>query len=76
MFAVEGWFDSVRKNTCSITTVDWSKNVNITLVITSFQIHFQVKQRIMQILNMRGGSIKSIRSIMRGTCGFSLPMEF
>ena len=28
-----------------------------------------VKQRVMQILNMRGGSIKSIKSIMREYAG-------
>ena len=27
---------------------------------------FQIKSRVMQILNMRGGSIKVIRGIMRG----------
>ena len=27
---------------------------------------WQVKQRVMQILNMRGGSIRTIKSIMRG----------
>lgn len=40
-----------------------------SLIYTPFYCGFQAKQRILQILNMRGGSTKTIKSIMRGLFG-------